>query len=97
MRAGGRDGSPGKLSMLFLIVQAVALVLFRSQYVTLPFDKPRLIQKISLKLYRQLHVVSQDCNSCMLLVQSIKVHFPGESFRHNESQSVTLVNFHETS
>ncbi len=38
----------------------MALVLFRSQDVALLFDKPRLIGKLSLKLYRQLPVVRQD-------------------------------------
>ncbi len=58
MRAGGKGASPVNLSLLFLIVKVMALVLFRSQDVALPFDKPRLIEKLSLKLYRQLHVVS---------------------------------------
>ena len=56
MRAGGKGTSPGKLSLLFLIVKAVALVIFRSQDVAPPFDKLSLIEKLSLKLYRQLHV-----------------------------------------
>ncbi len=66
MRAGGKDASPGNLSLLFLIVKAVALVLLRSQDITLPFDKPRLIEKLPLQLYRQLHVVNQDCNSSII-------------------------------
>ncbi len=37
MRAGGKGALPGKLSLLFLIVKAVALVLFRSQDVAPPF------------------------------------------------------------
>ena len=60
MRAGGKGESPGNLSMLFLIVRAAALVVFRSQDVPLTFHKPRLIEKLLLKLYRQLHVMSQD-------------------------------------
>ena len=44
-RAGGKVASPGNLSLVFLIVTAVALVLFRSQDVALFFDKPRLIEK----------------------------------------------------
>ncbi len=54
MGASSKGASPGNLSLLFLIVKAVALVLFRSQDVELSFDKPRLIEKLSLKLYRQL-------------------------------------------
>ncbi len=61
MRAGGKGASPGNRPLLFLIVKAVALVLFRSQDVPLTFDKPRLIEKLSFKLYRQMHVVSRDC------------------------------------
>ena len=60
MRAGGKVASPGNLSLLFPIVKVVALVFFRSQDVAPPFDKPRLIGKLSLKLYWELHVVSQD-------------------------------------
>ncbi len=60
MSAGGKGVSPGDLSLLFLIVKAVPLVLFTSQDVALPFDKTKLIEKLSLELYRQLHVVSQD-------------------------------------
>ena len=56
-----QGASPGNPTLLFLIVKAVALVLSRSQDVPLTFDKPRLIEKMLLKLYRQLHVVSQDC------------------------------------
>ena len=62
MRAGGKGASPGNPSLLFLIVKAVALVVFRSQDVATPFDKPALIVKLSLKLYWQLHVLSQDCD-----------------------------------
>ncbi len=36
MRAGGKGVSPGNLSLLFLIVKAVALVLFRFQDVAPP-------------------------------------------------------------
>ncbi len=60
MRAGGKGALPGNLSLLFIIVKAVALVLFRSQDIPPTFDKPRLIDKLSLKLYTQLHVESQD-------------------------------------
>ncbi len=59
MRAGGKGATPGNLSLLFLILKAVTLVLFRSQDFDLPFDKSRLKEQFSLKLYRQLHVVSQ--------------------------------------
>ncbi len=61
MRAGGKGASHGNLSLLFLIIKAVARVIFRSQDVAPPFDKLRLIEKLSLKLYWQLHVLSQDC------------------------------------
>ncbi len=44
MRAGAKGASPGNLSLLILIIKAVALMLFRSRYVALPFDKPRLIE-----------------------------------------------------
>ncbi len=60
MRSGGKGASPGDLALLFPIVKVVALVLFRSQDVAPPFDKPRLIGKLSLQLYRQLHVLSLD-------------------------------------
>ena len=60
MRAGGKVASTGNLSLLFPIVHVVARVLLRSQDVALLFDKPRLIEKLSLKLYRQLHVAGQD-------------------------------------
>ncbi len=60
MRVGGKGVPPGNLSLLFFIVKAVALVLFGSQDVALPFYKARLIDKLSLKLYWQLHVLSQD-------------------------------------
>ena len=43
MRAGGKGASPGNLYLVFLIVTAVALVLFKGQDVAPPFDKPRLI------------------------------------------------------
>ncbi len=62
MRSGGKGASPGDLSLLFHIVKVVALVLFRSQDVATPFNKPRLIGKLSLQQYRQLHVLSLDCN-----------------------------------
>ena len=71
MRAGGRGASPGNLSLLFLIVTVVALVLFRSQDVAPPFDKPRLIEKLSLKLYLRLHVLSQDCTYFFLYFSGI--------------------------
>ncbi len=61
MRSGVKGESPGDLSPLFHIVKVVALVLFRSQDVALPFHKPRLIGKLSLQRYRQLHVLSLDC------------------------------------
>ena len=64
MRAGGKGASPGNLSLLFPIVKVVALVLFRSQDVPVTFDKPGLMEKLSLELYRQLHVVSQDWRLC---------------------------------
>ena len=57
MRSGGKGASPGDLSLLFHIVKVVALVLFRSQNV----DKPKLIEKLLLQLYRQMHVLSLDC------------------------------------
>ncbi len=60
MRSGGKDASPGDLSLLFHIVKVVALVLFRSQDVALPFSKPRLIGKLSLQLCRQMHELSVD-------------------------------------
>ena len=59
MRAGGRGASAGNVSLSFLIVKTVALVLSRSQDVAPHFDMPRLIEKLSLKLYRQLHVMIQ--------------------------------------
>ncbi len=62
MRSGGKGASPGDLSLLFHIGKGVALVLFRSQDVVPPFDKPRLIGKLQLQLYRQMHVLSLDCN-----------------------------------
>ena len=62
MRSGGKGASPGDLSLSFHIVKAVALVLFRSQDVAPPFHKPRLIEKLSLQLYRQMHILSLDCN-----------------------------------
>ena len=46
MRAGGKGASPGNHSLVFLFVTAVALVLFRSQDVALPFDKSKLIEKL---------------------------------------------------
>ncbi len=69
MTTGGKDASPGNLSLLFLSVKAVALVLFRSQDVSPSFDKPRLIEQLPLKLYRQLHVVRQDCISYIALLR----------------------------
>ncbi len=48
MRSGGKGSSLGDLSLLFYIVIVVAQVLFRSQDVASPFDKPRLIGKLSL-------------------------------------------------
>ena len=43
--------SPGNLSLLFFIVKAVVMVVFRSQDTTLHFNKLRLMEKSSLKLY----------------------------------------------
>ncbi len=60
MRSSGKDASSGDLSLLLLIVKVVAQVLF-SQDVAPPFNKPRLIGKLSLQQYGQLHVVSLDC------------------------------------
>ncbi len=60
MRAGGNGASPGNLTLSFSIVKLVALVLFRGQDIAMPFDKPRVIEKLSLKLYGWLHGVSQD-------------------------------------
>ena len=60
MRFGGKGGSPGDLSLLFHIVKVVALVLFRSQDVAPPINKLRLIGKLSLQRYVQLHVLSLD-------------------------------------
>ncbi len=48
MRSGGKDASPGDLSLLFHIVKVVALVLFRSQDVAPPVNKPRVIGKLSI-------------------------------------------------
>ena len=59
MRSGGKGASPGDLSLLFHIEKVVALVLFGSQDVAPPFDKP----KLSLQRYMQLHVLSIDCNN----------------------------------
>ena len=70
MTAVGKDASPGNLSLLFLIVKAGALVLFNCQDVPPTFDTPRLIEKLSVKLYRQLHVVSQDCISKVMQMSS---------------------------
>ena len=61
MRSGGKGASPGHLSLLFHIVKVVALVLFRIQDVAPPFDKPRLVGKLSLQLNRGMHVLSLDC------------------------------------
>ena len=61
MASGGKGASPGHLSLLFHIVKAVALVLFRSQDVALPFDKPRLLGKLSLQQDGQMHVLGPDC------------------------------------
>ncbi len=61
MRSGGKGASPGDISLLFHIVKVVALVLFRSQDVAPPFGKPRLIEKLPLQLYKQMHVLSLDC------------------------------------
>ncbi len=61
MGSGGKGASPGDLSLLFHIVKVVALVLFRSQDDALPFDKSRLIGKLSMQLYRQMHILSLDC------------------------------------
>ncbi len=60
MRSGGKGASSGDLSLLFHIVKAVALVHFRSQDVATSFHKPRSIGKLSLQLYRQMHVLSID-------------------------------------
>ena len=49
MRSGGKGASPGDLSLLFHIVKAVALVIFRSQDIALPFFEPILIGKLSLR------------------------------------------------
>ena len=49
MRAGGKGASPGNFSLLFLIVKAVALVLFKSQDVPPTFDKPRLIKTMIIE------------------------------------------------
>ena len=62
MRSGGKGASPGDLSLLFHIVKVVALVHFRSLDVAPPFNKPKLIGKLSLHGYRQLYVLSLDCN-----------------------------------
>ena len=70
MTAVGKDASPGKLSLLFLIVKAGALVLFNSQDVPPTFDTSRLIETLSVKLYRRLHVVSQDCISKVMHISS---------------------------
>ncbi len=43
-------------------------MLFRSQDVAPPFDKPRLIEKLSLQLYRQMHVLSLDCTTANVFV-----------------------------
>ena len=59
MRVGGKGASPGNLSLLFLIVKAVNWCFLEARM--LPFDKPRLIEKSPLNLYRQLHVVIQNC------------------------------------
>ena len=61
MRSGGKGAAAGELSHLFHIVKVGALVLFKGQDVAPPFDKPRLIEKLSLQLYRQMHVLSLDC------------------------------------
>ena len=66
MRSGGKCASPGDIFLLFHIVKVVALVLFRSQDVAPPFNKPRLIGKLSLQRYRQLHVLSLDWNIYLL-------------------------------
>ena len=63
MRSGGKGASPGELSLPFHIVKVVALVVFTSQGVASPFDKSRLIGKLSLRLYRQMHVLGLDCKS----------------------------------
>ena len=44
MRSGGNGASPGDLSLLLLIVKEVALVLFSSQDILLPLDRPGLGQ-----------------------------------------------------
>ena len=62
MRSDGKGASLGHLSLLFHIVKVVAVVLFRSQDVAPPFDKPRLVGKLTLQLYRQMHVLNLDCN-----------------------------------
>ncbi len=61
MSTDGKCASPGGLSLLFSIVKVVAMVLFRSQDFALPFDKLRLIEKLFVQLYGQLHVVNQEC------------------------------------
>ena len=55
MRSGGKGASPDDLCLLFHIVKVVALVVFRIQNVATHFDKPRLVEKLSLQLYRQMH------------------------------------------
>ncbi len=68
-----RGGDRGNLFRLFLIVKVVALVIFRSQDVAVPFNKPTL----SLKLYWQLYILSQDCR-CVSTLQrdSLSCDFP---------------------
>ena len=60
MRSGGSGASPGNLSLLLLIVKAVALVLLSNQDIVALLDRPRLIGKLSLYRYRWLLVISPD-------------------------------------
>ena len=46
---------------------------FRSQDVAPPFDKPRLIGKLPLQLYRQMHVLSLDWISVFWLLYDCSV------------------------
>ena len=48
MSPGGKGALPGNFSLLFLIVKAVALVLFSVQDNAMWLDRTRLIDKVSL-------------------------------------------------
>ncbi len=82
MTSGGKGASSGDFSLLFHIVKVVALVLFRSQDVAPPFNRPRMIGKLSLQRYRQLHLLSLDCILIIFSMGGLQVFTSADSANH---------------